>query len=442
VPGPPIEVLAPGIHAYQGDSAPVFGRSARVAATPWQVVVEFPRDLVLAPAQRFLTRVGVLAAGILATGIGAAWLASRRITRPLRHLTEAAEAIAAGRTVVAPVSGRRDEIGRLTKAFHDMAGEVASARADLEAQVAERTTALRDSLRELEAFSYTVSHDLRAPLRGMQGFAQALLEDYGAKLDATGADYARRVVEATQRMDDLIQDLLSYSRLSREQLSIGVVDLDPVAADVVTGLAADVARRAARIEIASPLGAVRGNARILSQILQNLIGNALKFVPPEETPQVRVSSELRDGRRTTGSVSPPSTNSASSGCSSGFTAGRSIRALASGSRSCAAGRSGWAATPASRRPPARGAASGSSWRRSPSDRAPPDDPRRRGQSGRRTPAPARLPQGQPPEPRPRRGGRAGGHRLPVGRLAVPRSGRVSPACPRPAGPQAAQALGP
>jgi signal transduction histidine kinase len=296
VPGPPIDVLAPGTHAYPGDSVPVFGRSARVAATPWQVAVEFPRELVLAPAQRFLTRVGVLAAGILATGIGAAWLVSRWITRPLRQLTEAAEAIAAGRSVVPPSGARRDEIGRLTSAFHDMAGQVATARAHLEAQVAERTAALQDSLHELEGFSYTVSHDLRAPLRGMQGFAQALLEDYGPKLDATGEDYARRVVEASRRMDVLIQDLLSYSRLSREQLSIGVVDLDPIVAEVAGGLAAGAGHRGARIEIASPLGAVRGNARILQQVLQNLIDNAVKFVPPDVTPHVRVSTEVRDGR--------------------------------------------------------------------------------------------------------------------------------------------------
>lgn len=297
VVGPPVDVLAPGLHEYMKDSVAVFGQSARVAATPWQVVVEFPRHLVLARSRTFLTRVGLITFALLFVGVGAAWLAGRWIARPLRRVTDAAEAIAAGRSAVAPPVTRTDEIGRLTGAFNTMAGKVAKSHAQLEAQVAERTAALQETLHELEAFSYTVSHDLRAPLRGMQGFAQALLEDYSPQLDDTARDYARRVVDASRKMDVLIQDLLGYSRLSREQLSIGIVDLDPIATEVSRSVADEVEQRRGRVEIVAPLGHLVGNGRILHQILVNLVGNAIKFIPAEVKPHVRLFTETHNGRR-------------------------------------------------------------------------------------------------------------------------------------------------
>ena len=297
VPGPPVDVLSSGLHEYQRDSVRVFARSARIAGTPWQVVVEFPRDLVLARVNALLVRLVLITVAVLIVGVGAAWLTSRWITRPLREVTDAAEAIAAGQSAAALPVHRQDEIGRLTKAFNSMSHEVAQSRHRLEAQVEERTAALQETMQELEAFSYTVSHDLRAPLRAMQGFAQALLEDYAPSLDSTARDYATRVVDASRRMDDLIQDLLAYSRLTREQLSIGPVDLDRLLPEVVSAFEEDVLARGGRIAVATPLGSVIGNARILQQIVTNLLGNAVKFVPPGVTPEIHVRSEAHDGKR-------------------------------------------------------------------------------------------------------------------------------------------------
>lgn len=296
-PDPPATVLTPGRHEYERDGARVLARSARVAGSPWQMVIEFPREMVVSRARTFLVRFALIALVVLIVGVAAAWGTGRWITRPLARVTDAAEAIADGRAVTAPPVDRSDEIGRLTSAFNTMAEQVARSQSRLEAQVQDRTAALQESLRELEAFSYTVSHDLRAPLRAMQGFAQALLEDYGATLDDTGRDYANRVVEASRRMDDLIQDLLAYSRLSREQLSLAPVDLDTVVAEVVNGLSDEMGRTGGRVEVASPLGRVVGNGRILHQVLANLVGNALKFVPTGTAPGVRISTEQRNGRR-------------------------------------------------------------------------------------------------------------------------------------------------
>lgn len=97
---------------------------------------------------------------------------------------------------------------------------------ELEARVLQRTEELAQTNTELETFSYTVSHDLRAPLRAMQGFAGALLEDYAHSLDARAQDYVRRLASVAERMDGLIQDLLAYSRLSRAALKVQHVELD------------------------------------------------------------------------------------------------------------------------------------------------------------------------------------------------------------------------
>jgi signal transduction histidine kinase len=297
IAGLPESVLAPGLHQYQGDSGTVFARSARIPSTPWQVVVEFRRDQVLARVNTFVLRLALITLALLVVGVGAAWITTRRIITPLRQVTEAAEAIAAGRHTDAITADRADEIGRLTRAFNTMSSEVSQSRARLELLVEERTAKLQQTMQELEAFSYTVSHDLRAPLRAMQGFAQALLEDYSPALDATGKDYAQRVVDASRRMDDLIHDLLSYSKLAREELSLTRLDLDPVVAEVAREVQDEVGRRGGRLELRAPLGVVIANGRILQQVLSNLVGNAVKFVPPGVAPEIRISAEMRDGRR-------------------------------------------------------------------------------------------------------------------------------------------------
>lgn len=161
----------------------------------------------------------------------------------------------------------------------------------LERRVEERTRALSESVAELEAFAYTVSHDLRAPLRGMEGFAQALMEDYAESLGPRGRRYAERIAAAAQRMDGLIGDLLEYSRLSRAEVTVRPVD----PAGVVDGALADVGeaieRTGAAVEVVTPMPEVLASPPVLRQVLANLIGNAVKFAPKGEAPQVRVWAE-------------------------------------------------------------------------------------------------------------------------------------------------------
>lgn len=165
----------------------------------------------------------------------------------------------------------------------------------LEFRVAERTSDLQSALRELETFAYSVAHDLRGPLRAMVGFSQALLEDYGGALDATGRDYARRIAEGARRLDQLTQDLLGYSRLARSEIPLEVVELDDVIARVVEDMGPELRERNADLRIETRLPAVEGHSLTLQQVVTNLFANALKFVFPGQTPRIRVRAGTRLG---------------------------------------------------------------------------------------------------------------------------------------------------
>jgi signal transduction histidine kinase len=233
---------------------------------------------------------------LVALGLGVAWWLGRRIAAPLRELTVASTAIAGGdysRLVAVPGD---DEVSRLAAAFTVMAGRVHDAQTRLEDQVRERTTELQERNDELEAFGYSISHDLRAPLRAMQGFSQALLEDCGERLDAMGREYAERIVAGSQRMDELIRDLLAYSRVSRAELQLVRVPLTPVAQSALAELSGALRARSAKVQIDEPLPVVLGHPATLSQVLTNLLGNGLKFVPPERVPRLRVSAERHNGQ--------------------------------------------------------------------------------------------------------------------------------------------------
>ena len=166
----------------------------------------------------------------------------------------------------------------------------------LDHRVRERTQELEQANEALEAFGYSVSHDLRAPLRTMQGFAQALLEDYGEALGPEARDYAMRITRGAQRMDAIILDLLAYSRLSRTELVLHPVDLQSVLRDVADQLATPLQESSAMLEVEAGLPLAVGHRGTLVQIFSNLVSNALKFVAPGVAPIIRVSAERRDDR--------------------------------------------------------------------------------------------------------------------------------------------------
>ncbi len=164
---------------------------------------------------------------------------------------------------------------------------------ELERRVEERTAKLREALRELDTFSYSVAHDLRGPLRAMTGFSEALLQDYGGKLDREGTDFLVRIADAGRRMDSLITDILSYSRLSREEVPLGRVELGEVVERVLRTLSKEIGERRAKVTVTPPMPAILGHASMMEQVVTNLVSNGIKFSRPGVDPEVTIRAEPR-----------------------------------------------------------------------------------------------------------------------------------------------------
>jgi signal transduction histidine kinase len=160
----------------------------------------------------------------------------------------------------------------------------------LERTVTERTAQLRETVAELEAYSYSVSHDLRAPLRAVRGYAHVLQEDFASKLDPKAQDFLKRMMTSCDRMDALIQDVLSYSRLSRADLKSDRVDLERLIQEILQQYPALQAADA-DVKIEGPLPVLNAPEALLSQCLSNLLNNAVKFTRPGVKPDVRVRAE-------------------------------------------------------------------------------------------------------------------------------------------------------
>ncbi len=150
--------------------------------------------------------------------------------------------------------------------------------------------------KELETFAYSVSHDLRAPLRGIDGFSQSLLEDYGDRLDEQGKGYLQRVRAATQRMGQLIDDMLILSRVTRSEMRRGAVDLSTLARTVTEELQKTQPERQVEFIIAEEL-TVNGDAVLLRAVLENLLGNAWKFTGKQTEPRIELGVTQHEGKR-------------------------------------------------------------------------------------------------------------------------------------------------
>ncbi len=173
--------------------------------------------------------------------------------------------------------------------------ELRKAHLELEQKVVERTASLREAITQMEEFSYTVSHDLRGPLRAMNSYAVALLEDCGDQLDATAKEYVDRIQRASARMDQLTRDVLSYSRVARDQVSLVPTDIGRMVHALVEHYA-ELQPAVADVHVEAPLHPVLAHEPSLRQCLANLMTNAVKFVRPGEKPRVSVRTEKTGDR--------------------------------------------------------------------------------------------------------------------------------------------------
>jgi signal transduction histidine kinase len=174
--------------------------------------------------------------------------------------------------------------------------EAQELNAELEKRVSERTAQLTSANRELEAFSYTISHDLRAPLRAMDGFSQALVEDHAGQLDEEGKNHLFRIRANSQRMGHLIDDLLDLSRLNRSEMRLEPVDLSALARRVEAELQEQYPEREVELDVQDGL-VVNGDARLLRVALSNLLGNAWKYTGKQPRAHVEFGVTDHNGRR-------------------------------------------------------------------------------------------------------------------------------------------------
>jgi light-regulated signal transduction histidine kinase (bacteriophytochrome)/HAMP domain-containing protein len=271
----------------------------------------------------------VIAAGVMGMSLVAAYflaaLLQGRISEPILALAETARTVSTRQdySVRAPKFGA-DELGALTDAFNQMLGRIedqASAlrvskeelqryATELEQRVEERTHELQESNealernatqllaanKELDAFAYSVSHDLRAPLRSIDGFSQVVLQDYADKLDDAGRDALHRVRAATQRMGMLIDDLLKLARITRAEMKREPVDLSGIAQEIVAELQRTAPERQVEFAIAPGLKA-QGDARLLRVVLDNLLRNGWKYTAKQPRPRVEFGSADVNGGR-------------------------------------------------------------------------------------------------------------------------------------------------
>lgn len=251
--------------------------------------------------ERHLTSVFlVLTAGLgIAGGLLAAYLFAQGISRRLLAIELNAQRLTQGRELSLPPAGG-DEISRVDQQLHAAAKIIADRTGELQdrtERLRRQSTHLEEANREMEAFSYSVSHDLRSPLRHIDGFSKILLEDYGATLDPTARDYLQRICKGTAQMGALIDDLLNLGQIGRGEIKCEVTGLDSLLQQVLSEVGPEVGARKIEWQVGK-LPVVECDARLMKQVFSNLVSNAIKYTRQRECARIEVGAVAGNGSKT------------------------------------------------------------------------------------------------------------------------------------------------
>ncbi|MCV2218488.1 ATP-binding protein [Thauera sp. Sel9] len=288
----------------------------------WIMVTAMPESYYLSGIQTGNSRSAVIFALALLLSLAVAAVLASKVTAPIRRISRATQALAAGDLAQQLPGSPLEEMDMLARSFNDMAErlkrnfdalstevemrkqaektlqqaqiQLLAFTAELEQRVAQRTWELQALNHELETFCYSVSHDLRAPLRGIAGFTEVLAKNYAGALDDKAQGYLGRVLAATNRMGELIDDLLKLSRVSRDQMQREMVDLSAIANEVLANLQNAAPEREAELFVEDGLAA-EGDPRLLRILLENLLDNAWKFTSKTPVARIAFTADSEDG---------------------------------------------------------------------------------------------------------------------------------------------------
>lgn len=297
---PKENVDSPVIQALSGkeqlDTDSIDYRGQRILAatrylneTDWGLVVKIDEAEVFAPIVHL--RNWLIVAGLLSSVavVCVSIYVARSITKPVRDVTDAANRISQGELSKRVEVSSDDEIGTLGRAVNQMAQGLINANAELERKVAERTAELSSSNAELEEFAYVASHDLQEPLRMVASYTQLLAKRYKGRLDADADEFISYASDGAIRMQTMINDLLSYSRVGTKGKDFAPVDTQVILDQALENLQTAIQESGA-VVTHNDLPSVVADDSQLVQVFQNLIGNAIKF-RKEAPPRIHVSAE-------------------------------------------------------------------------------------------------------------------------------------------------------